>query len=80
MNMFGVNHVYNADYNTFMLFFFHVFQFVNTCVYNMNISTPAPANIDELPLTNYIIYLLGKKKKERKKEEVTLNITMTKVL
>jgi hypothetical protein len=45
----------------------------------MNISTPAPANIDELPLTNYIIYLLGKKK-ERKKEEVTLNITMTKVL
>jgi hypothetical protein len=32
----------------------------------MNISTPAPANIDELPLTNYIIYLLGKKK--RKKE------------
>lgn len=46
MNMFGVNHVYNADYNTFMQFFFHVFQILNTCVYYMNISTHAPANID----------------------------------
>jgi len=38
--------MYNADYNTFMIFFFffHVFKYLNTCVYKMNISTLA--NID----------------------------------
>jgi hypothetical protein len=42
MNMFGVNHVYNADYNTFMLFFFF------TCFISAHALAPAPANIDEL--------------------------------
>jgi hypothetical protein len=74
--MFGVNHVYNADYNTFMIFFFYVFQFLDTCVYNMNIS--APANINELTYAllkhNKLYYLPTGKKEEKKKKERRSNI------
>lgn len=68
--MFGVNHVYNTDYNTFMIIFFSRVSIFKHLCYNMNISTPA--NIDEvtfalLNITNYIIYLLGKKKKKKER-------------